>query len=134
MAASPPAPASTGPNGLGTFWQITNATRYAANCTGPCRPGELVMPNMAASGASISVSLVAPEIEYTPRINQVDFSVSKRFQFGAVRVLPKTGRLQLVQLGRLHECGLDAVRRADVLRPSVVLQGRIIRIGADVRW
>jgi hypothetical protein len=62
------------PRGLGTFWLVTPTTRYAANCTGACTPGALVLPAMAASGlASISVPLVAPETDYTPRINQLDF-------------------------------------------------------------
>ena len=36
------------PNGQGTYWKVTPTTRYAANCTGPCTPGELVHP--AAGG------------------------------------------------------------------------------------
>ena len=31
---------------LFTRWNIGRTTRYAANCVGPCRPGELVIPNM----------------------------------------------------------------------------------------
>ena len=34
------------PNGQGTYWQVLPTTRYAANCTGPCRPGELVIPEL----------------------------------------------------------------------------------------
>ncbi len=30
---------------LFTRWNIAPTTRYAANCVGPCRPGELVIPN-----------------------------------------------------------------------------------------
>ena len=78
------------PNGLATFWRITPTTRYAANCTGPCTPNALVLPSLAASGlANLDVPLVAPETEYTPRITQLDLSVSKRFAFGGVTVLPK---------------------------------------------
>ena len=78
------------PNGQATYWQLTSTTRYAANCTGPCTPGALVLPELAASGvANIQVPLVAPETEFTPRINQVDFSVSKRFNFGAFSMTPK---------------------------------------------
>lgn len=78
------------PNGIGTFWLITPTTRYAANCTGPCTPGALVLATLAASGAaSLSVPLVAPETEFTPRINQLDVSVSKRFEVGSLTILPK---------------------------------------------
>ena len=115
---------------------MTPTTRYAANCTGACTPGALVLPALAASGlATISVPLVAPETEFTPRINQLDFSVSKRFEFGEFRVHAEDGHLQRAELGRLHRRWR---RRSSApptyLRPSVILQGRIIRIGADVRW
>jgi hypothetical protein len=78
------------PNGQGTYWQLTSATTYAANCTGPCRPGQTVLPQLAASGvANIQVPLVAPETEFTPRINQFDVSFSKRANFGRMAITPK---------------------------------------------
>ena len=120
------------PNGLGTFWQITNATRYAGNCASPCTPGALVVPGFI--GASASVSLVAPEVEYTPRINQVDFSVSKRIQFGTLTILPKMDVFNAFNSDDYTAVVSTQFGAATYMRPSVVLQGRIIRIGADVRW
>jgi hypothetical protein len=123
------------PNGLGTFWLVTPTLRYAANCTGPCRPGELVSPTMAASGvASISVPLVAPETEYTPRINQFDFSVSKSFEFGATRVLPKLDIFNALNSDDYTGVVTTQYAAATYMRPSTILQGRIIRFGVDVRW
>ena len=124
------------PNGQGTFWQVTPTTRYAANCTGPCTPSALVLPALAASGlANLNVPLVAPETEFTPRINQVDFSVSKRFEFGTFRMHAEARPVQRAQLGRLHRrWRRRSSARATYLQPSVILQGRIIRIGVDVSW
>lgn len=123
------------PRGLGTFWLVTPALRYAANCTGPCRPGELVAPGMAASGvASLSVPLVAPETEFTPRINQFDISVSKSIEFGVVRISPKLDIFNALNSDDYTSVVTAQYGAQTYMRPSVVLQGRIIRIGADVRW
>jgi hypothetical protein len=123
------------PNGLGTFYLVAPTTRYAADCKGACTPGALVLPTMAASGlASISVPLVAPETEFTPRINQVDFSVSKSFVFGAIRVNPKLDLFNALNSDDYTAVASAQYGAATYLRPSTILQGRIIRVGADVRW
>jgi hypothetical protein len=123
------------PQGLGTFWQVTPTTRYAAGCQAPCRPGELVIPTLAASGAAtFSVPLVAPETEYTPRITQLDLSVSKRFEFGALTVLPKLDVFNSLNSDDYTAVSTLQFGAATYRQPSVILQGRIIRFGADVRW
>jgi len=123
------------PRGLGTHWLVTPTTRYAANCQAPCTPGALVLPAMAASGiASIQVPLVAPETEYTPRINQIDFSVSKSVEFGAFRVTPKLDLFNALNSDDYTSVSSTQFGAATYMRPSVILQGRIIRVGADVRW
>ena len=123
------------PRGLGTFWLVTPTLRYAANCTGPCRPGELVAPTMAASGvASVSVPLVAPETEYTPRINQFDFSVSKSLEFGKARFTPKLDVFNALNSDDYTGVTTTQFGAATYMRPSTILQGRIVRLGVDVRW
>ncbi len=90
-------------------------TRYAANCLGACTPGALVLPAMAASGlATINVPLVAPETEFTPRINQFDFSVSKSFEFGTFRVSPKLDLFNALNSDDYTVGRDDAVRRRDL--------------------
>jgi hypothetical protein len=123
------------PNGLGTFFLVAPTTRYAADCKGACTPGALVLPTMAASGlASISVPLVAPETEFTPRINQFDVSVSKAIEFGAFRVTPKLDIFNALNSDDYTAVATAQYGAATYMRPSVVLQGRIVRIAADVRW
>jgi len=95
----------------------------------------LPLPAMAASGvASISVPLVAPETEFTPRINQFDFSVSKAIEFGVIRVTPKLDVFNALNSDDYTAVASAQYGAATYMRPSVVLQGRIIRFGADVRW
>src|SRR5262245_45111840 len=123
------------PNGLGTFWLVTPTTRYATNCTGPCTPGGLVLPALSASGlASLSIPLVAPETEFTPRINQVDISASRRFDVAKVTVVPKLDVFNLMNSDDYTSVVTAQFAAATYMRPSTILQGRIIRIGADVRW
>jgi hypothetical protein len=123
------------PNGLGTFWLVAPTTRYAANCTGPCRPGELVLPALAASGvASLSIPLVAPETEFTPRINQIDLSASKRLTFSKLTVVPKLDVFNAFNSDDYSSVVTAQFGAATYMRPSTVLQGRIFRVGADVRW
>ena len=94
-----------------------------------------MLPALAASGlASISVPLVAPETEFTPRINQLDFSVSKTFEFGAFRVMPKIDFFNALNSDDYTAVATAQFGAATYMRPSTILQGRIIRIGADVRW
>ena len=123
------------PNGLATFYLVSPTTRYAADCKGACTPGSLVLPTMAASGlASISVPLVAPETEFTPRINQVDFSISKAFEFGAFRVTPKLDLFNALNSDDYTAVATAQYGAATYLRPSTILQGRIVRVGAEMRW
>jgi hypothetical protein len=123
------------PNGQATYWQVTSTTRYAANCTGPCVPGGLVLPELAASGvANIQVPLVAPETEFTPRINQVDFSVSKRFNFGAINMTPKMDLFNALNSDDYSSVSTVQYGAATYMQPSVIIQGRIIRVGVDVTW
>ena len=90
---------------------------------------------MAASGvATINVPLVAPETEFTPRINQVDFSVSKSFEFGKFRINPKLDLFNALNSDDYTSVATTQFGAATYRRPSVILQGRIIRIGADLRF
>jgi hypothetical protein len=120
------------PNGLGTNWLVTRTTRYAADCTGPCTPGALVIPGLTT--ASISVPLVAPETEYTPRINQLDFSVSKHFRGGRLRVVPRLDIFNALNSDDYTSVVSSQFNAATYLRPASVLQGRIVRMGADMSW
>lgn len=123
------------PRGLGTFLLVAPTTRYAADCKGACTPGALMLPTMAASGlASISVPLVAPETEYTPRITQVDFSVSKSFEFGKVRLNPKLDLFNALNSDDYTAVATAQYGAATYMRPSTILQGRIIRFGVDLKW
>lgn len=114
------------PRGLGTFWLVTPATAAA--------PAALRSALSAAGQASISIPLVAPETEYTPRINQVDLSFSKRVQFGRFVATPKIDFFNALNSDDYSSVSTMQFGAAAYNRPSVILQGRIIRVGVDMTW
>src|SRR5213080_5062656 len=79
------------PNGAGTVFTVTPTTRYTV-CPGNsaaagCAVGALVIPGM--NQASLNVPLIPTGTELTSRLNQVDFSVGKRFSFERIRFEPR---------------------------------------------
>ena len=120
------------PNGQGTFYQVTPTTRYAANCTGPCRPNELVIPNMQS--AVINVPLRAPETEFMPRYNQLDLSLSKTFRARGIRITPKVDMFNATNSDRWSSVTTAQFGTATYLQPSTIMQGRLIRIGFESSW
>jgi hypothetical protein len=65
---------------LPTRWSIGRATRYAADCKGPCTPGALVIPNMTAT--TYVLDLTPPGSDYYERLNQIDLGFRKIFRIG----------------------------------------------------
>ena len=105
---------------------------YAANCQGSCTPGALVVPDLTPSTAA--VPLTAPGTEFTPRINQFDFGVARRSPSAR-----RASRRSWTCSTRSTRTSTPAVastqfNAATYLQPSVILQGRIIRVGVDVKW
>ena len=87
--------------------------------------------------ASLNVPLIAPGTELTPRINQVDFSVGKRFTFERLRIEPKIDLFNALNSSDYYSVRTmvySSVAGATYKQPREILQGRIIRLGAVVNW
>ena len=122
------------PNGQSTYWQVSQTTRYtAATCqSSACTVGALVIPGL--TNATINVPLRAPATEYAPRVNQVDFSASKSFQVARFRIQPKLDIFNALNSDDYTGVSSMVYAAAAYQRPSTILQGRVIRVGADVKW
>jgi hypothetical protein len=121
------------PNGISTNWLVARGATYPANCVAPCTPGAVIVPNMTPS--SMQVPLKAPGTEFTPRVNQIDFGLSKTFTFsGARRVTPKLDIFNAFNSDVYTAVASTQYNATSYLQPSVVLQGRIIRVGVDLKW
>jgi hypothetical protein len=116
----------------GTGWLVTPTTRYAANCTGPCTPGALVIPGMTE--ASLTFPLVPGGTEFFDRINQLDFSLAKSFNFGSRRL-----QLQADLFNSLNANPVLGVRSvnfgtAAYNQVNSILNPRIMRLGVQFKW
>jgi hypothetical protein len=105
---------------------------YPASCKAPCTPGAVIIPGLTP--ASVNLGLVAPGTEFTPRINQVDFGLSKTFSAGSARFTPKLDLFNALNSDDYTAVASTQFNAQTYLQPSVVLQGRIIRVGVDVKW
>jgi len=117
---------------LGTVWNITRTTRYAADCKGACTPGALVNPGMTVS--SMNVPLIPTGTEPTDRIQQLDVTLGRWFTVNGLRVQP-----QISMFNALNNRAVFGVRSmnyltSSYLQPATVLQPRLIRLEVQVKW
>ncbi|HUR36133.1 MAG TPA: TonB-dependent receptor [Vicinamibacterales bacterium] len=116
----------------GTTWLITPTTRYAADCKGGCTPGALVFPTL--SEASLTVPLRPYGTEFLDRLNQLDLRGAKVFKLGRYRL---EGQLEVFNV--LNSDAALTVRgtnygTAAYQQASGAVQGRITRVGAQLKW
>ena len=126
---------AAGPNGRGTFLLVTPSTNWtAATCkdSTKCTIGQRIIPGMTQAG--LTVPLVAAQTEYAPRLLQVDFSLAKSFTIGGVRINPKLDMFNALNSDDYTAVTSTQYGAATYRRPSTILQGRIIRVGADLKW
>jgi hypothetical protein len=127
------------PNSAGTVFSVTPTTRYTV-CPGDsaangCVVNALVIPNMTQ--ATLDVPLIPTGTELTPRINQVDFSLGKRFTFERIRFEPKIDLFNAFNSSDYYTVKSmvhSTVVGSAYKQPGSILQGRIIRLGAIVNW
>jgi hypothetical protein len=120
------------PNGVGTNYLIARNAVYPATCKGGCTPGAVIIPGLTA--ASVNLGVVAPGTEFTPRINQVDFALSKTVKVDHISFTPKLDLFNALNSDDYTSVTSSQFNANTYLQPSVVLQGRIVRVGVDVKW
>jgi hypothetical protein len=124
------------PQGEGTYWQITRATRYAANhpcvAQGTCQANALINPNITE--AALRVPIVAPMTEYNDRINQLDVNVTKTFRYGRFSIQPKLDVFNLLNVAPVYNVRTMQYATQAYMQPSSVLNPRTIQIGAVARF
>jgi hypothetical protein len=144
-------PNLTNVSGLGTAWTVGPTTPYTV-CPGNsaaqgCVVGARVIPGMLT--ASLSVPLIAPQTENTPRITQLDLSVGKRVVFGRLNLEPKLDIFNALNSSDYFTVlsttfaptsvpGVSQPRPGGVptayLAPQSILQGRLLRVAVNVSW
>jgi hypothetical protein len=117
---------------VGTNWLISRTTRYPANCPAPCPAGALVAPTLTE--ASLTVPLAPPGTEFLPRMTQLDLSVAKSLNVGAVRVQGQLDAFNVFNKSTILGYRSTNFATSAYLQPSTVLQARMIRLGMQLRW
>ncbi len=119
-------------NGLPLFtrWNLSPTTRYAAGCTGPCRPGELVVPNMTL--ASYPLDLVAPGKQYYERQNQLDMGFRKIFRFAKYQISGQVDFFNIINSSYVKSQNITI--GSSLGQPLDILQPRTMRLAAQLKF
>jgi hypothetical protein len=110
-----------------------NSTRYPSTCPAPCPAGEVILPS-TFNPATYTLQLVDQDTVYTERINQLDLKVQRNFRFGRVTFSPVLEFFNTLNSDDVVTYVSTNVLAASFLRPNSILQGRMIGVGATVRW
>ena len=131
--------------GGGVSWAITRgSTRYPNDCTVPgCTSGAIVLPSRFAGDPAITLQLAPPGTRYEPRSNQIDFGVRRTFRFNRTTVQAQIDLFNALNANPILSEGtalstavvpfLSSDARAGGT-PFTILQPRLIRIGAQIKF
>ena len=87
--------------------------------------------------ASYNVPLISPGTEMTPRLNQVDFSVSKRINLERFRFEPRVDLFNALNSSdyyTVRSLVYSTAANATYKLPGSILLGRIVRLGVNVNF
>jgi hypothetical protein len=116
-----------------TFYTITRTLRYPSTCPAPCPAGALVVGS-PLTRSSLNVNLNPPGTEFGDRINQLDLKVTRTFTMGRARVSPALEVFNVLNPDNIVSVVTNNYASASYKRPNSIVQGRLIGIGAQVRW
>ena len=123
---------------LFTRWNISPTTTYAANCVGPCRPGQLVVPNMTLP--NYVIDLVAPGKEYYARQTQLDMSFRKIFRIGHYQLSADAAIFNIINSAYVKSQNITYAVQSPTAafntfgQPLDILQPRTLRLSAQLRF
>jgi hypothetical protein len=125
--------------GISQAMTITRGTsRYPATCPAPCPAGAVILPTTfigtVLSPGTFTLQLVDQDTVYADRVNQLDIKLSRTFRFGRISVLPAFEAFNLFNSDSVVSYVSENVLAASYLRPNSIVQGRILGVGAQVRW
>ena len=86
------------------------------------------VPNLTVS--SVTVALTQPGETYLPRLNQLDFKVTKSIRYRTVRVRPEVGIFNVTNTATVQAQNNSFGPNLD--RIQAILDGRVIRLGVQV--
>jgi hypothetical protein len=129
----------------GVNWTITRgSTRYPNDCAVPgCTPGAIVLPSRYAGDPSVLLQLASPGTRYQPHYTQLDFGVRRNFRIWKTTVQAQVDLFNATNSNAVLSEGTGLTTMvAPFLSsdpeaggvPFTILQPRLIRIGAQVKF
>ncbi len=115
---------------------FTRATRYPATCPSPCPAGALIVPTgVALAQSSLTIPLEPAANTRVERINQLDLKFAKNFRVQHVTFAPTLELFNIFNADTIVSyVSTSALSATGYLKPNSIVQGRLIGIGAQVRW
>jgi hypothetical protein len=86
------------------------------------------------TSAQVIVPLVAPGTEFLPRLRQLDLSFAKSFQVKGTRLQGQIDIFNVFNADTHSSYASTNFNTSAYLLPSSVLQGRMLRLGFQMRW
>jgi hypothetical protein len=129
----------------GVNWAITRGTtRYPNDCAvAGCVPGAIVLPARFANDPAITLQLASPGTRYEPHYSQLDFGVRRTFKIRGVTAQAQVDLFNATNSGAILTEGTALSSTVAPFlssspdaggTPTTILQPRLIRIGAQLRF
>jgi Carboxypeptidase regulatory-like domain len=138
---APPLAAGSQVKFAGTYnlpWRITAAATYQ-NVPGIAVAANYAVPTASVNAAlgrnpnaSVSAPLITPSSVYTSRINQLDFRGTRAFQFGRTRLRAHIDLYNLFNTSGIQ--GQNSTYGSQWLTPTSIVQGRLLKLAAQIDW
>ena len=87
-----------------------------------------------AGVSSLTVPIEPERATFVERITQLDFKVSRTFQYGRVSVQPALEVFNVNNTDAIVTYVTTNALSSSFLAPSTIMQGRLVGIGANVKW
>ncbi len=114
---------------------VRGSTKYPSTCPAPCPAGSVIGPTSVMGQSSLSIALQPSGSTRVERITQLDLKFAKTFRVQRVSFAPTLEIFNVANADTIVSyVSTSALSSSGFLKPNSILQGRLIGIGAQVRW
>ena len=115
---------------------FTKATKYPSTCPSPCPAGSAIVPAaLAFRQSSQTIALEPSGGTRVERITQLDLKFAKNFRVQRYTFAPTLELFNIFNADTIVSyVSTSSLSSTGFLKPNSIVQGRLIGIGAQVRW